>query len=82
MRVFETAHDQSVLPGLHIVARLDGRDFTRLTKGAWDSEKPFDARFRDLMVETTRHLMERGFRRKRAIRRTARRCSRRAAASR
>jgi tRNA(His) guanylyltransferase len=62
MRVFETAHDHCVLPGLHIVARLDGRNFTRLTKEAWDFEKPFDVRFRDFMIETTRHLMECGFR--------------------
>ncbi|MFN8541372.1 MAG: tRNA(His) guanylyltransferase Thg1 family protein [Thermomicrobiales bacterium] len=62
MRVFETAHDHCVLPGLSIVARLDGRNFTRLTKEAWDFEKPFDVRFRDFMIETTRHLMECGFR--------------------
>ena len=30
MRVYETAHDLCVLPGLWIVARLDGRNFTRL----------------------------------------------------
>ena len=30
MRVFETAHDLCVLPGMHIVARVDGRGFTRL----------------------------------------------------
>ena len=27
MRVFETAHDLCVLPGLYMVARLDGRGF-------------------------------------------------------
>src|SRR6266436_2880648 len=32
MRVFETAHDLCALPGLYMVARLDGRSFTRLTK--------------------------------------------------
>ena len=31
MRVLETAHDLCVLPGLYVVARLDGRGFTRLT---------------------------------------------------
>jgi tRNA(His) 5'-end guanylyltransferase len=62
MRVFETAHDHCVLPGLQIVARLDGRNFTRLTKETWDFEKPFDVRFRDFMVETTRHLKECGYR--------------------
>ena len=30
MRVYETAHDLCVLPGMHIVARVDGRGFTRL----------------------------------------------------
>jgi hypothetical protein len=32
MRVFETAHDHCVLPGLWMVARLDGRSFTRLAR--------------------------------------------------
>lgn len=59
MRVFETAHDHCVLPGLHMVARLDGRGFTRLTKELVELEAPFDPRFRDLMVGTVRHLMER-----------------------
>ncbi len=58
MRVFETAHDHCVLPGIYIVARLDGRSFTRLTKDVCDFEAPFDERFRDMMAETTRHLME------------------------
>ncbi|RKH49770.1 tRNA(His) guanylyltransferase Thg1 family protein [Corallococcus llansteffanensis] len=62
MRVFETAHDLCVLPGVHIVARLDGRGFTRLTKEVHRFESPFDVRVRDLMVSTTGHLMDRGFR--------------------
>jgi tRNA(His) 5'-end guanylyltransferase len=57
MRVFETAHDLCVLPGLHMVARLDGRNFTRLTKEVHPFEAPFDARFRDLMLATAEHLM-------------------------
>ena len=57
MRVFETAHDLCVLPGLHMVARLDGRGFTRLTKVVHSFEAPFDARFRDLMLATAEHLM-------------------------
>lgn len=32
MRVYETAHDLCALPGLYLIARLDGRSFTRLTK--------------------------------------------------
>lgn len=62
MRVYETAHDHCVLPGLWIVARLDGRGFTRLTKDVCAFEAPFDERFRDLMAGTVRHLMEVGFR--------------------
>ncbi len=61
LRIFETAHDHCVLPGMYMVARLDGRGFTRLTKKMHDFEKPFDARFRDYMIETTKHLMSCGF---------------------
>lgn len=61
MRVYETAHDFCVLPGMYMVARIDGRNFTRLTKEKQPFEAPFDLRFRDLMVETTKHLMNCGF---------------------
>ena len=61
MRVYETTHDQCVLPGIYMVARIDGRSFTRLTKEVAQFEAPFDARFRDLMIETTKHLMNCGF---------------------
>ena len=62
MRVFETAADYCVLPGMFMVARLDGRSFTRLTKEVCQFEAPFDERFRDLMVETAESLMTCGFR--------------------
>lgn len=62
MRIFETAHDLCVLPGLFMVARLDGRSFTRLTKEVHKFAAPFDERFRDHMVATTHHLMACGFR--------------------
>ncbi|MBO3655501.1 tRNA(His) guanylyltransferase Thg1 family protein [Acinetobacter bereziniae] len=61
LRVFETAYDFCVPPEQYIVVRLDGRGFTRLTKEVWQFEAPFDIRFRDLMVETTAHLMQCGF---------------------
>jgi tRNA(His) 5'-end guanylyltransferase len=57
MRVFETINDQFVLPEVQMVARLDGRGFTRLTKEEHSFAKPFDERFRDLMVQTAEHLM-------------------------
>ena len=62
MRVFETAADLCVLPGIFMVARLDGRGFTRLTKDVCQFESPFDERFRDLMVATAETLMNCGFR--------------------
>ena len=62
MRQFETAHDLCVLPGIFMVARLDGRGFTRLTKEIHKFEAPFDTRFRDHMIGTVEHLMNCGFR--------------------
>jgi tRNA(His) 5'-end guanylyltransferase len=61
MRVYETAHDHRVLPGLWMVARLDGRSFTRLVREVHPFEAPFDLRFRDMMVATASHLMDCGF---------------------
>ena len=61
MRVYETAHDQLVPADVYMVARLDGRGFTRLTKEILDLEAPFDVRFRDLMLTTVEHLMDCGF---------------------
>jgi len=61
MRVFETASDQCVLPEIYLVARLDGRGFTKLTKETCAVEAPFDERFRDLMIASTEHLMSCGF---------------------
>ena len=61
MRVYETSADYCVLPGVYMTARLDGRNFTKLTKDTGKFEAPFDIKFRDLMVETTKHLMNCGF---------------------
>ncbi len=52
MRVFETTNDLYVLPGIFMVARVDGRSFTRLTKEVFKFEAPFDPVFRDHMVAT------------------------------
>jgi tRNA(His) guanylyltransferase len=62
MRIFETAGDRCVVPDVYMVARIDGRNFTRLTKAAHSFAAPFDDRFRDLMVQTVEHLMTCGFR--------------------
>ena len=62
MRVFETLHDYVVLPEIYIVARIDGRGFTRLTKEVHSFEAPYDVKFRDMMIATVEHLMDCGFR--------------------
>ena len=60
MRVYETCHDYCIPPEVNIVARLDGRSFTKLTKEIVKFEAPFDICFRDMMVETVKHLMQCG----------------------
>lgn len=62
MRVYEEAHDHCVLPGVYIVARLDGRNFTRLTKETLALRRPFDKRFQTAMGLTAAHVMGCGFR--------------------
>ena len=61
MRVYEESLDQYILPDMYIAVRLDGRSFTSLTK-KMNYEKPFDVKFRDMMVDTVKALMETGFR--------------------
>lgn len=62
MRVYEESLDQIILPEQYLVARLDGKNFTRLTKEICDFEAPFDVKFRDIMVNTVKALMQSGFR--------------------
>ena len=59
MRIYETAHDHCVLPGMHMVARIDGRSFSQLTRGHATEkfDAPYDLRFRDAMVATLEHLV-------------------------
>ena len=58
MRTYEESLDQYIEPNKFIIARLDGRSFTKLTKETCEFKKPFDERFRDLMVGTVMHLMK------------------------
>ena len=62
MRRFEQSLDQIILPELYLAVRLDGRNFTKLTKETCRFEAPFDTLFRDAMIDTTKHLMQCGFR--------------------
>lgn len=61
MRKYETATDTMALPGVYLVARVDGRSFTALTKEKHQFEAPYDERFRNYMIGTAKHLMNCGF---------------------
>ena len=62
MRSFERSIDQRIPDRIFLVARLDGRNFTRLTKETRpDLAHPFDIRFNEAMVETVKRLMKCGF---------------------
>lgn len=56
LRALETFGGARLVPGAWTVVRLDGRGFSRLTAERF--EKPFDPRFRDLMVATARAVLE------------------------
>lgn len=63
MRIYETAHDHKVLPGIYIVLRLDGRGFTKLTRDVLKvGTQAFCDLFHVAMVEVTAHLMDCGAR--------------------
>ena len=60
-RALETQNDARLPDAKWIVARLDGRGFTRLTKRSLDLQKPFDSRFHEAMKQTVAHGCECGF---------------------
>ena len=57
MRVYEQSLDQIIPPENYLLARIDGRSFTRLTKEICQFETPFDERFNRMMVETVKALV-------------------------
>ncbi len=61
MRQYETTNDLVVMPDIYMVARIDGRGFTKLTKETHTFNAPFDKTFSDYMLQTTQHLMHCGF---------------------
>ena len=52
---YEKLHEQRLIPLLPIIVRLDGRSFSKFTKGM---KRPFDNDFRTSMIETTKYLVE------------------------
>jgi tRNA(His) guanylyltransferase len=55
-RAREWFHGLRLLPGAWPIIRVDGRGFSGFTETRFD--KPFDARFADMMVDTSRALLE------------------------
>ncbi len=56
MRAMEYFHNLRLLPGAWVVIRLDGRGFSQFTESKFD--KPFDLKFHELMVQTTKAVLE------------------------
>lgn len=55
MKLYEGAEaGRKFMPLLPIVARMDGRGFSRFTRGM---ERPYDKRMSDAMIATTEHLV-------------------------
>ena len=61
MRRLEAAHDRRFPPDGFVIARLDGRSFTRLTRKVLGLG-PFSEVFRDHMVAVAKHCMGMGYR--------------------
>lgn len=55
MKLYEKALDLNLMPLSPVLARLDGKAFHSFTRGL---ERPFCKQLHDLMVETTKHLVD------------------------
>lgn len=60
MRIYENVNDARIIPGCYVVARVDGRNFSTLTRKTLKLA-PYDSIMSDAMMETTKHLMNMGF---------------------
>lgn len=54
MKMYEGTSDKRLMPLLPVMARLDGRAFSKFTKGM---QRPFDPVFTGCMIETTKALV-------------------------
>ena len=55
IKMYESNYSLKLLPTLPVVVRLDGKSFSRFTKGL---QRPYDKRLSDLMIETTKFLLK------------------------
>lgn len=56
MRAFEESNDARIHPEMNVIVRIDGRNFSRLTRDILEVE-PFDISLRDAMIATTKSIM-------------------------
>jgi tRNA(His) guanylyltransferase len=54
MKMYEDSTESRVLARLPIIVRLDGRGFSKFTRGM---KKPFDDNFREAMIEVSKYLV-------------------------
>lgn len=54
MKSYEARHNDTAMPMLPMIVRLDGRAFHTFTRGL---DRPFDKNFSDCMIETTKKLI-------------------------
>jgi len=55
MKMYEKLYSQKLMPGLPAFARLDGKNFSKFTKGL---KKPFDDRLSYFMIDLTKYLVK------------------------
>jgi tRNA(His) 5'-end guanylyltransferase len=60
LRVYETTNDLRLSPNMFVIARIDGRNFSRLTRQELKL-KPYDQNMANCMIETAIHVMDCGF---------------------
>lgn len=57
MRKFENTNDYRLYPDMFTIARIDGRNFSRLTRSDLKL-KLFDETIRNCMIETVKHFID------------------------
>ena len=61
MRKYEQSIDQTISADNYMIARLDGKGFSKLTKEQLELKKPFDEKFRNCLVEAVKFLFNSAF---------------------
>lgn len=55
MKFYEKSYSKNLLPCIPVISRLDGKNFHSFCKGL---KRPYDKRLSDLMIDTTKFLVE------------------------